>query len=334
MNLPLLCAVSCVAVLAATSAEPFKLKRCEIIPLPENQASFRIDGVEKLRWHYGREYTRPFFYPFNGPAGVALTRMGHPGAQNHDHHKSVWLAHAKLNGNDYWSENGKTQVRQKLWYGYMDGDEEAIMGSWLGWYGPDGTEEMEMDLVAALIPLPRNEHAVELQLSVRPPKKTEKVELEKTNFGFLAVRVAKTIAAHFGGGTISSSEGWVGEPNIFGKASRWMDYSGPIAVGSGPKRRVVTEGITYFDHPQNVNYPAKWHVREDGWMGASVCRDEGLTATPEKPLTFRYLLYVHSGGYNHKRADAVQKAFVRRPGFSIGKRSRKHRQYEVWRKEK
>ena len=128
MNLPLLCAVSCVAVLAATSAEPFKLKRCEIIPLPENQASFRIDGVEKLRWHYGREYTRPFFYPFNGPAGVALTRMGHPGAQNHDHHKSVWLAHAKLNGNDYWSENGKTQVRQKLWYGYMDGDEEAIMG--------------------------------------------------------------------------------------------------------------------------------------------------------------------------------------------------------------
>ena len=43
------------------------------------------------------------------------------------------------------------------------------------------------------------------------------VELGQTNFGLLAVRVAKTISVHFGGGKLCDSEGRQGEPKIFGK---------------------------------------------------------------------------------------------------------------------
>ncbi|MEZ5432290.1 MAG: DUF6807 family protein [Verrucomicrobiales bacterium] len=45
-------------------------------------------------------------FPLTGPSGEPLTRMGHPGAENHDHHRSVWFAHNKLNGLDFWSEQG------------------------------------------------------------------------------------------------------------------------------------------------------------------------------------------------------------------------------------
>jgi hypothetical protein len=305
------------------------LDRCEIVPLAEHQVSLRIDGVEKMRWHYGNQYPRPFFFPFNGPSGASLTRMGHPGAQNHDHHQSVWFAHNKVNGLDFWANGKGTQIRQKMWYAYEDGTSEAIMASVSGWYDPDDKEVLEQEIVASLIPMQNNEHALEIQITLRPPQHVATVELEKTNFGFFAVRVAKTLSAHFGGGTLTNSEGQVDEKNIFGKPARWMDYSGPLGVGQGSARTTVTEGITYFDHPKNPRHPTSWHVREDGWMGASFCMHEGITLTQEEPLTLRYLLHAHSGVYDQQKAETVQSEFAARPGFEVIKGTRKHRQFEV-----
>ena len=327
-----------VAFAATSSAADFSPARCEIVPLPDQQVSFCVEGAEKLRWHFDEKYPRPFFFPFNGPSGESLTRMGHPGAQNHDHHRSVWFAHNKVNGVDFWADrrpNGKFgRVRQKLWLAYADGDNEAIMATLAGWFAPAGAEIMEQETVAALIPLADNEHLLELQLTFRPPDKGESTELGKTNFGFLAVRVAKSISAYFGGGQLRNSEGQVGEPDIFGKPARWMDYSGPIVVGVGKERKVVIEGVTFFDHPSNPRHPTKWHVREDGWMGASFCMDEGFTITRDKPLELRYLLHAHNGGHDQNKAAKVFEDFSQRPGFEIFKSKRKHRQYDVRRKAK
>lgn len=318
----------------AALADPKPIPRVQLLPLPEHQVSFQVDGIEKVCWHFGEEYPRPFFYPLSGPSGTSLTRMGHPGAENHDHHRSVWFAHHDVNGEGYWAMSAKTQIRQKHWYAYADGDDEAIMSSLLGWYNEAGDEIMEQDVIAALRPMENDEHALEIQITLRPsPKAKGPVELGKTNFGFFAVRVAKSISAYFGGGTLTNSEGQVDEPNIFGKSARWMDYSGPITSGTGPDRKVVTEGITYHDHPDNPRYPTHWHVREDGWMGASFCMNEGYSITADAPLTLRYLLHAHSGAYDADKSAAVHEAFSQRPGFEITKRTEKHGQYDVKRLE-
>lgn len=314
------------------AADTEGVRRCEVVPLADHQVSMQIDGEEKLRWHFGKQYPRPFFFPFRGPSGAMLTRMGHPGAENHDHHRSVWFANAKLNGLDFWSDLGGTQIQQKHWYAYRDGDDEGIMSSVLGWYDGDGNEVLEQDVVAAIIPLDDGEHALELQITMRPPKGVTEVELQQTNFGFLAVRVAKGISAHFGGGKLTNSESDEDEENIFGKPARWMDYSGRVASGMGKQRKTVVEGITFFDHPSNPRYPTHWHVREDGWMGASFGMKEGYKITAAKQLTLRYLLHAHSGGYDHAKAEAVEKRFAKRLGFEVSKSTRKHRQYEVARK--
>ena len=237
-------------------------------PNPTTNSSLQIDGVEKTRWHVGTDYQRPFFYPFNGPSGTSLTRMGHPGAPNHDHHQSIWFAHHDVEGHSFWAYSGKGTIRQKEWLAIEDGDDEAVLATLLGWFDPDETELLEQESIAAIRPLPNGEHELEIQFTLRVPPGRESTTLAKTNFGLFAVRVAKSISAHFGGGELTNSEGEVGEENIFGKRARWMDYSGPVAVGTGSDRKWITEGITFFDHPENPRHPSRWHVRQ-GWLDGS-----------------------------------------------------------------
>src|SRR5258708_3471417 len=85
----------------------FPRPTAQVVPLPDYQVSLQIDGSERLRWHHGPSYPRPFFYPLVGPSGSVLTRMGHPGAPDHDHHRSIWFAHAKVLGIDFWSDTSK-----------------------------------------------------------------------------------------------------------------------------------------------------------------------------------------------------------------------------------
>ena len=311
-------------------------KVCQVIPQPDHQASFTVDGVERLRWHFGPNYPRPFFYPLVGPSGAVLTRMGHPGAPNHDHHRSIWFAHEKVLGINFWGDNTSARVKQKEWLVYQDHDDEAIMAVSLGWYdGHDPTELLTQQLIAAVRPYGNGETLVELQSTFTPT--AESLELGQTNFGFLAVRVAKSIAKFFGGGDLRSSEGARGESEIFGKPARWMDYSGPVRVqGSGFRvqqaaRETVLEGITYFDHADNPGYPAHWHVREDGWMGASFNLTGPYVIEQKRPLVLRYLLHAHADVADPKTANALAKEFNERRAFKMTRHSGPHIQYLVTR---
>jgi hypothetical protein len=303
------------------------LPRCRITPQADYQVAVEIDGTERLRWHYDSKYPRPFFFPFNGPSGISLTRMGHPGAPNHDHHSSVWFAHNKVLGIDFWSNNSPAQIRQKEWLVYEDGDEQCRLAFRLGWYdGHDPKELLEQIVIATVSPGPDNETFLEIQTEFIPT--AESLEFQQTNFGFLAVRMARSISEHFGGGTLTNSEGLVGEkdengkPNIFGKAASWMDYSGPIA----PK---TTEGVTYHDHPSNPSYPSSWHVREDGWMGCSPGMHTAITTTKKKTLKLRYLLHAHTGGVNAARATQIADDFAKRPKLDVIRSKKPHQSYEV-----
>ncbi len=298
-----------------------RIPRCQALPVADHQVQFLIDGQERLRWHFGPNSPRPFFYPLVGPSGVSLTRMGHPGAPNHDHHQSVWFAHHKVLGIDFWGNTGTARIRQQEWLAYVDGDDAALMAVRLGWYdGHDPRALLTQDVVAAVRPGPGQETSLEIQSTFTPT--ADELDLGKTNFGVLAVRVSKSLSAYFGGGQIVDSEGRAGEPAIFGQRARWMDYSGPVA----PE---VTEGITFFDHPTNPGHPCHWHVREDGWMGASLCFAEPRLLHKASPLILRYLLHLHRGGADQERSAAVFAEFAASPAYVVNRATIKHTMYEV-----
>ncbi|MEL6109006.1 MAG: PmoA family protein [Planctomycetota bacterium] len=294
-----------------------KAPRCQVLPLPNRQVGFAIDGTERLRWHAGDPTApRPYFYPLVGPSGLPLTRMGHPGAPNHDHHRSVWFAHHQVLGIDFWGDSTDARIRQKEWLCYQDGDAAAQMACLLQWFdGHDPTPLIDHRVFVSVSSDDADGTLVELQCELTSV--AESLELGQTNFGLLAVRVARAISAVFGDGILTGSSGKQTEANLFGKSSAWIDYSGSIRPG-------VTEGITYFDHPSNPSFPSKWHVRDDGWMGASICRDEPLQLKSAEPLTLRYLLHAHGGAADLARANATAKRFHASRPLTLVRRPKPH----------
>ena len=302
--------------------------RFEIIPEVNQEVSFQVEGIEKLRWNFGERYPRPFFYPLCGPSNVSLTRMGHPGVANHDHHRSIWFAHHKVLGINFWSDTTEAVIRQREWLHYKDGQDEAIMAVRLDWLdGHNPAPLLTQDLIAGF--RLHSDHGTLLEIQSTFTPHADQLELGKTNFGFLAVRVAKSISSYYGQGVIQNDKADQGEEKIFGKPSSWIDYSGPIAVGTGKERRFVTEGITYYDHPDNISYPSRWHVRKDGWMGASVCRTSSILLTKKKSLTLRYLLHAHPGPANQTLQKELSKSFADSARYLLKKATDGYSQWQI-----
>ena len=88
--------------------------RCQTKPLDRQRFSVEIDGRLVTVWNFEESSPRPYFYPIRGPLGGELTRMGHPGAYDHDHHRSDWFAHNKVMGVDFWADESLTIKRLRL----------------------------------------------------------------------------------------------------------------------------------------------------------------------------------------------------------------------------
>jgi hypothetical protein len=282
----------------------------QVIPEP-TRASFRVDGVERLGYDFGLAATRPFFYPVVGPSGATLTRMGHPNPVGHEHHKSVWFGHQKVNGVNFWEEprNTDTRLRHRRVTLYHDGPDFGGLAADLEWWS-QGRALLRQSLIVALEPFENGEYAVDFQSrfeAVDGP-----VELGKTNFGFLGVRVAKTLSEQFGGGVLSNDSEAKGEAALFGKPSRWVDYS-------GPSRPDVVEGLCLMDHPDNPHHPSPWHVRRDGWMEPAFNLVEGYGVASGHPLDLRYRLLVHLGNPDFFALITAWRRFAATPPYAIRK---------------
>ena len=324
-------AVGCGAF-PGVAAEPTPaVPRFDVTPWPDASIGLTDQGREQVRWHFDPDAPRPFFFPFRSPSGGLLTRMGHPGAENHDHHRSIWFAHHDVDGHSFWQDESRCTIRQDFWMVQNPGDDEGVLAVRLSWLDPQGVPLVRQDLVAALRAEGSGGHALEIQASFLPADGREEVTLGKTNFGLLAVRVARSVSDYFGGGTITNSAGLVGEPAIFGTRAAWVDYSGPVTSGRGETRRTDTAGITFHDHPANPRYPSHWHVRADGWMGASFCFEEPWHLSAANPLTLRYLLYAHRGPADEAPLSDVHASFSHRPGWTIrpAAAGEPHRQWVV-----
>ncbi len=273
------------AEVALPNAKP--VPRVQAVPLAHSEVSFQREGVEIARYQFGADVARPFVFPLIGPAGRSLTRMGHPrDPQSHSHHNSVWLSHASVNGTDFWADNRGGRIAHRRMLRMEDGEETAFIEVENEWLDKEGKPLLRELRRTGVRTLAGGEWLLLLDIQMEAP--AAEVTLGQSAFGLLGVRMAKTIGVNDGGGTIRNSEGGVDEAGCFRKPARWCDYSGPIAPGAN-------EGITLMDHPMNPHHPVPFHVRNDGWMGASLTFPGPLTVRAGEPLRLRYGLYVHAG---------------------------------------
>jgi hypothetical protein len=282
--------------LHAQLPEAKPIPKTQVIPLPHHVTSFQWEGRELTAAHFAPEDRRPFWYPIRSSHDPSLTRMGHPhDPLTHSHHNSVWIAHASVNGIDFWGDQaklgGKITTVEVSREGYEDADEHASMRTVNHWTSLDDGKLQVIETRHTEIRPLRGAASwfmiVDLCLATPPGSKAN---FGASGFGLIAVRMAKSIGVLDGGGRILNSEGQVNEAAIFRKPARWCDYSGRITS--------ATEGfggITLMNHPSNPRNPTAFHVRDDGWMGCCLSLDESVEITENRPLRLRYALWVHDG---------------------------------------
>lgn len=274
--------------------------RMQVLPLPHDQVSVTRDGKELTRYHFAPDLERPFLYPIIGPSGRSLTRMGHPHDPNgHSHHNSVWVTHHDVNGVDFWADRSPGKIRHVRVGQFVDGDDQAVIRMHNIWIDTDSEKQL-LDETRTMTVVPLEDDQWLLVIDLVLTAKNGSVTFGDTPFGPLGVRMAKTIGVHDGGGTIRNSEGQVDEKEVFRQPARWVDYSGPITNDAH-------EGITLMNHPDNPTFPSAFHVRNDGWMGATMSYQKPVQLKQGESITLRYGLFVHSGVPS---AEKIEQAFA------------------------
>jgi hypothetical protein len=318
------------------------MPRCRIVPQVGHRYRVLIDRREVTSWNFDPRDPRPCFHPIVAPGGTLLTRMGHPGAPDHDHHRSVWFAHHQVMGVNFWADGTGATIRQTGWLAFEEGDERAALAVDLVWTdGHDPQPLLAQRLIALVRPDGASAWQLEIATTFTAPRGT--IELGQSNFGAFAVRVAADLSPVFGGGTLTGSDGAVGEANLFERNQRWLDCSGTadpvsrnelpattIDVGSsGSAATVEQAGLTLFDHPSNPQYPSRWHVRDDGWFAPSTTGGAGIVIDAEHPLTIRHLLDLHDGPLDVERAERVAERFAGSAIPRVIDSTRPHRRHEI-----
>lgn len=294
------------------SAKP--VPRVQAVPMPHFVTSFQLDGRELTACRYNPQDRRVFWHPVRAGRDVSLTRMGHPhDPLTHSHHNSVWISHADVDGVNFWGDHGKglgqianMEVSRE---GYEDGDDFAAMRMVNHWKRDDDgsvllvetrrTEVRPLDGAKSWFMI------VDIELAA-PKGKT--ATFKPNGFGLIAVRMAKSIGVHDGGGRILNSEGQVNEKAMFRLPARWCDYSGRIANDADG-----FAGITLMNHPANPQNPTPYHVRDDGWMGACLNLETPIEVSDEKRLRLRYALWVHDGVASGQDIEARWRLFTGLP---------------------
>jgi hypothetical protein len=268
-------------------AEPRPVPLLQALPLPRDQISFERDSTQIASYHYASDLKRPFIHPLIGPAGRSVTRMGHPrDPQGHSHHNSVWISHQSVGGANFWEDPGTARIAHVRILRMDDSDDAAFVETENAWRNKSGAVVLREYRRTRVRLLPKDEWLLEIDMQLEAPGQTP-VEIGQTAFGFIGVRMAKTIGVSDGGGTIRNSEGGVDEAGCFRKPARWCDYAGPVT-------REASGGATLMDHPKNLNHPAPFHVRNDGWMGVASTFPGAHTIQPGTPLRLRFGVYVHA----------------------------------------
>jgi len=251
-------------------------------------------GYEVAGYVYSEEWSKPYMFPVRGPGGIPVTENG---PADHVHHRSLWVAHGEVNGQDLWSEHpgrhGK--IRHISFKELSAGPVYAKLVEENVWTGVNGEKLLDETRFFKIWGHPLEEWIIDAEVTFKASY-GDVLFADTKEAGILSIRVAESMKVK-NGGLIVNSAGGINEPETWGRRAHWCDYSGPV---SG-----VWLGIAVFDHPANPGHPTYWHVRNYGLMTANIfgityfekwrgVRGD-LRVRSGSSVTFRYRVILHRG---------------------------------------
>jgi hypothetical protein len=209
--------------------------------------------LTSYRAHPKQKY--PYFYPLTGPvSGLSLTSET---ALPWPHHRSLFFSCDRVNSGNYWQEDlDRGQIISTGPRVAESTKTSAVIVDQCEWTVPGRPVQMrDKRRFTITVSNPR----LRLLDAEIEWIAVEDVTVQKTNHALYAIRAAIDISP-WGGGTLVSSEGQVGEKNTFGKPARWCAF-----YGKRPQAKSEpVEGIALMDHPNNPWAPCPWFTRDYG----------------------------------------------------------------------
>jgi hypothetical protein len=291
------------------------------------QITVEIDGKPFTVFHIGgADLKRPNLHPLRSASGKIVNRS-FPAGQlpgetiDHPHHAGLFYGHGDVNGFNYWaiqnvatppSKGSATMGRivVKNVTAVKSGKQQGSIDVVLTWLKPDGTPLLTETRKMTFHSHPEL-RIIDFDFDFAA---IDKVVFRDTKEGTFAMRMATVLeepAARKkeGGptrtGKLLNAQGAEGEPNVWGKRSEWVDYSGQI---DGEK-----VGVVMMDHPGNPRHPTYWHSRGYGLhsinpFGVSdflndKTQNGSLTVEPGQHVRFRYRVVIHPGATPARLAE-------------------------------
>lgn len=264
----------------------------------------RVTG-KPLSTYRTDEPSKPYFYPLIGPTGDEFTRA-YPmrkdvagEAHDHPHQRSFWFTHGNVNGVDFWASDPINKPNPKFGSIRETSRRIAAEGPVVGvlqttdeWLGPDGKKVCDDERLVRVYSTGAT-RVIDFEIVIKAT--AGPVTFGDTKEGMFGLRVASSMdVKNKTGGKITNAEG-VTDDAAWGKASPWVDYTGPV--------NGKTVGVAILNHPDSFRYPTTWHVRTYGLFAANPFgwhdfgrKESGAHTTPEGgSIGFRYRVILHEG---------------------------------------
>jgi hypothetical protein len=256
----------------------------------------RVDG-KLLTEYIPDDGPKPYFFPLIGPSGARMTRSFpmkevEGEKRDHPHHRSLWFTHGSVNKVDFWSEapgHGRIVETSRLVGG---GLASGTLRTTDDWISPDGNKVCE-DERSVTFHAGKDAGTIDFDVTLKASEGP--VTFGDTKEGMFGLRVPTSMdVTSKPGGHIVNAEG-VEDKAAWGKASAWVDYSGPVDG--------KTVGVAILNHPSSFRYPTTWHVRDYGLFAANPFgyHDFGQKSSGEhvlpkgESIRFRYRVILHDG---------------------------------------
>ena len=303
----------------------------EALPVKLKRQGTRIDisigGAPFTSYFFGAESPKPYLHPLRSARGTIVTRgfpmrKDIPGERaDAPHHRGLFFAHGDINGIDFWSEEAPGNKAKEIVKGVKrasgalpigrtalrklermrGGPESGTIRALFNLEGPDGKVIAREDQ-AFTFRGDASTRTIDCEFIVRATNGP--VKMGDTKEGTFAVRLATPLQEP--DGSMSNSEGAVGEKQVWGKRANWVDYSGTVA---GEKL-----GLAIFDNPSNPKHPTYWHARGYGLLAVNPfgehdfyndeMRDGSVTIPAGGTLVLRYRVLIHPG--DAKEAEVAE----------------------------
>lgn len=297
----------------------------------KNQISIDIDGKPYSTYFFGPDVAKPYLYPLRAPSGVAVTRSFpmdkvEGESTDHPHQRSMWFAHSKVNGYDYWN-NEFSYKGDKLGHMFVTKVTKAEGGPKTGeidftaeWTQPDGNVILTEDRKTIFHAGGPN-RVIDFDFTLTAK---EQATFEDEKDGVFGIRLASELEEANAPGTktqptiplrtgiMTCANGKQKEAACWGTRADWMDFSGTVAGEQ--------VGIAILDHPENPGHPTYWHARGYGLFAANIFGRNAftnkkepagdVTLKPGEKLHFRYRVVIHPGPLAGAHMDDLYKDYA------------------------